>query len=301
MGTPPFAARCLSALIDAGHDVAAVFTRADKPAGRGRAVVPSPVKVLARQRGIPVLTPSTLRGGAGAVEGFSPDCVAVAAYGLLLPPEVLAVPRYGCVNVHASLLPKYRGASPVSAAILSGDTVTGVSTMLMSEGLDEGPVLLQETIPIAGDDTLESLTRTLADVGAGLLTRTLERLETGDITPAPQDPALASYCRTLRKADGLLTGELSARETYNRIRGLYPWPGAYFKAAGKTYKVTGAAPCGPVSGESGTLRAGGGRLVLACNSGAVEITEIQPEGKRRMSAAEFLRGARLPEETRLER
>jgi methionyl-tRNA formyltransferase len=303
MGTPAFALPCLKALLRAGHRVAAAVTQPDARSGRGLSARPSPVKLAAIESGCEVLEPASVRDASFTrrLEAIAPDLIAVVAYGKILPRSVLDVPPMGCVNVHASLLPRYRGAAPVNRAIINGDEETGVCTMLMDEGMDTGPVLLSEGLRIGDDETAAELAARLSVLGAGLLVKTVTLMSTGAITPVAQDESLASYAPMLRKEDGRIDWGKGSREVKNLVRGLNPWPGAHTGWEGRVLKIHRgeAAECqanGAVPGA--VLAAEGGVIRVMCGSGAFEITELQPEGKRRMSAAEFLMGYRLKEGVR---
>jgi len=300
MGTPDFAVPSLMRLSADGHDIAAVVTQPDKPKGRGYALAPPPVKVCAAELNIPVFQPPTLKDGAllPLLESVRPDLIAVVAYGKILPPYVLEAPPLGCVNVHASLLPKYRGAAPIQRCILAGDTVTGVTTMRMAEGLDTGDILLSAELTIGEYETAGELSERLAALGAELLSKTLRSLR--DITPRPQDDALATYAPMIDKNTAKLAFDRPAREIINHIRGLCPTPGAFALYRGKPYKFFGARPFGngadgspstanPVPGAVLTADAKNG-LVISCADGAVRITELQAPGARRMTAEAYLMG-----------
>ncbi len=298
MGTPAFAVPSLEALIDAGHDLVAVVTRPDKPRGRGREPAPCAVKAAAVARGVKVLEPVTLRDGSFTeiLKAMAPDVVAVVAYGRILPQDVLDVPPFGCVNLHASLLPKYRGAAPINWAIINGDRVTGVSTMLMDAGLDTGPVLLEEMVEIGADDTAEDLAIRLSTVGARLLCRTMDLLLDGRLKPRPQDESGATIAPVLTKDDGRIDWTRGAEQIRNQIRGLYPWPGAFTrwkKGLLKVHAARAASNAGQDATPGHVVGASEGAIDVACGRGVLSITELQPENKRRMSADEFIRGYRI--------
>lgn len=296
MGTPVFAVPSLKALAGAGFDVAAAVTQPDKPRGRGKVMTPSPVKAAAVELGVEVLQPARVRDTAflERLREIDPDVIAVVAYGKILPESVLDLPRLGCVNLHASLLPRYRGASPINHAIINGDAESGVSTMLMDKGMDTGPTLLEERVAIGPEDTAEDLAKTLSVVGAALLARTLKLLAGGEITPTPQDDSLATYAPMLRKTDGEIDWTRGAREIKNLTRGLYPWPGTYTRYSGRLLKVHGGRvldECPSAGCEPGTVaEVGGDGIVVCCGEGAFEITELQPENKKRMKAGDFVKG-----------
>ncbi|MCL4874433.1 methionyl-tRNA formyltransferase [bacterium] len=304
MGTPLFAVPSLRALTDAGHEILAAVTRPDKPRGRGLAPLPSPVKLLALEKGIPVLEPVKLRDESfmEGLKSLSPDLIAVVAYGKILPPAVLSLPPKGCINLHASLLPKYRGAAPINRAIMNGEKETGVCTMLMDEGMDTGDKLICERVPIGEDDTAEDLARTLSEKGAAVLLKTIDLVVRGAIRPVPQDDSLATYAPVLKKEDGRVDWTRSGIEIKDQMRGLYPWPGAFTCRKGSLLKIHRgvAKESSALAGEPGTvLDAGRDGIFVACGKGAFLITELQPENKKRMSAAEFVAGYRISKGERL--
>lgn len=303
MGTPEFSVPSLSALIDEpGFDVVCVVTQPDRPKGRGRKPAPSPVKTLALRHGIPVLEPLRIRdeGFIDTLRGLKLDFIVVVAYGKILPPSVLEIPKMGCINLHASLLPKYRGASPINWAIMRGEKETGVCTMLMDEGMDTGPLLLEERVSIGEDETAEELERRLSLLGPPLVVKTLKLLAEGRITPRRQDNSLVTYAPMLKKEDGRIDWRRSAQEIKNLVRGVYPWPGAYTHLRGKVVKIHRVRVYNDDSSmdlkgiEPGTvLNPSKDRLAVRCGSGVLEILELQMENKRRMKADEFLRGTRI--------
>lgn len=300
MGTPEFAVPILKALIDRSYRVVAVYTQPDKRAGRGQQVMSSPVKQLALLRGLDIVQPDTLRDSSTIEQlaSYTPDLVVVAAFGQLLPPKVLALPRFGCLNVHPSLLPRYRGASPITTAILEGDEVTGVTIMLMDAGMDTGPILSQKEVPISGEDTCGTLAAKLAQAGADLLMETLPLWVDGQIRPQAQDEGKASYTKIITKSDGQINWHLTAVEIWRRVRAFDPWPGCYTWWRGRRLKLTKVVPLGmkkagvspgkvialpqPEEAAVGVMT-GDGVLGLIC---------VQLEGKREMSAEEFVRGQR---------
>ena len=297
MGTPDFAVPSLQALAR-DHQVVGVVTQPDRPAGRGRRLVAPPVKEAAGALGLEVVQPPTLRRPE-AVErlvAWRPDLVVVAAFGQILRPEVLAIPPHGCLNVHASLLPRYRGAAPIPAAILAGDERTGVTIMRMDEGLDTGPMLAQADWPIGPDDTTGSLAADLARLGASLLVEALPGWLEGRIAPRPQDDAQATYCRTLQKEDGLLDWALTASHLDRQVRACDPWPGAYTAWAGQRLKILRARP---LPGRPGPGGAGPGRVVdlapgtgVVTGEGVLELLEVQLAGKSAMDVHAFAQGRR---------
>lgn len=294
MGTPEFALPTLKGLHDGGYQVVGVFTRPDKPAGRGRHPTPSPVKELALRLGLPVYQPATLRRPAAVelLRSLEPEVVVVAAYGLILPREVLEVPPHGCLNVHPSLLPRWRGPSPIPFAILAGDEFTGVTVMLMDEGMDTGPILARsEPVPIGPDDTTATLTPRLAEVGARLLLGTLPRWAAGEITPEPQDDAQATYSRLLKKEDGFIDWGRSAEEIWRQVRAFDPWPGAFTRWEGKLLKILSCRPLPDNSPEPpGTVVGLDAGAAVQAGSGLLKLERVQLEGRRPVGIEEFLRG-----------
>lgn len=301
MGTPGFAVPPLEYLISNRYTVVSVFTRPDRPAGRGRLLVPPPVKGVAQGWGLPLEQPASLRKAevVAQLEALAPDVIVVAAFGQLLPQSVLEIPRYGCLNLHPSLLPKYRGASPVAAAILAGDEFSGVTIMLMDKGLDSGPVLARAQIPVAAADTAGSLADKLSRVAARLLGEVLVRWLRGEITPRPQDEAEASYRGEITRQESEIDWHLPAVDIWRRVRAFQPWPGCYSRWQGKQLKIVEAVPfLGETGVEVGRVvllppPAGGGAATafgVVSGVGVVGVCRVQLEGKRAMSAAEFLRG-----------
>ena len=303
MGTPEFAAPSLEALLGAGCRPVAVFTQPDKPAGRHRVLGQPPVKKLALEAGLPVVQPVSLKDPfvQDDLRALAPDVIVVVAYGKILPPAVLEIPRLGCVNVHASLLPRHRGASPIAHAIWAGDAVTGVTTMRMEAGLDTGPVYLRREVAVGPDATTGSLTRDLARLGAGLLVETLIELEAGTLAPVPQDESLATSAPRLSPEDGRLDFTLSAESLERQVRAFLPWPGTWFEHRGERIKVFSAVVDARSAGarKPGEVLAGPA-LGVACGDGrALCLVELQREGKRALPAPEVLRGFPIPEGTRL--
>ena len=301
MGTPDFAAVILRRLLQRPDlvTVAAVVTQPDRPAGRGRRLEPPPVKVAAARAGVEVVQPVSVRRPrfAAWLRRVAPDVLLVAAYGKILPPAVLAIPPRGALNVHASLLPRHRGASPVSAALLAGDTVTGVSLMLMNEAMDAGPVLATATEPIAPDDTTATLTERLSTLGATLLIDTLPQWLTGTMAAQPQDSSQATYCRPLRRDDGRLHWDAPAAYLARQVRAMIPWPGAYTYWAGQQLKVWTATALSTDAGSAappvpGTVVERDRRPAVVCGEGLLALDQVQLAGRRRMAAADFLRGQR---------
>ena len=297
MGTPDFSVPCLRALIDSKHEVVGVICQPDKPVGRKQILTPPPVKTEALAHDLRVLQPATLRNGAGRaiLEELQPDLVIVVAYGKILPPDFLAYPKYGCVNVHASLLPRYRGASPIHWAILNGDSETGVTTMQMDEGMDTGDILLVKKVPIGPDDTAEALFETLSGVGAEAMLETIEAVEAGTLHPVKQDNSQAVNVGLLTKQLGEIDWSKPALQIHNQIRGLYSWPGAYTYWNGTVLKIHKARLSEQSSSKApGTVVQTKGGLLIACgDGGCLELLEVQLAGKKRMDAAAFLNGSGL--------
>jgi len=295
MGTPEFAAPVLEALVDA-HQVVGVVTQPDRPAGRGRRLVPSPVKQLAVERGLPTFQPNSLRppDAVAHLATWEPDVIVVAAFGQILRQDVLDLPPHGCLNVHASLLPRWRGAAPLAAAILAGDEVTGVTIMQMDAGLDTGPILSQGEVLIQPGDTRAKLGQRLARLGAELLVDMLPAYLSGNLVPRNQPDEGATYARQLRKEDGLLDWSLPAIELDRRIRAFTPWPGAFTTWHGRTLKVLQATPL-PATRQDvppGTVVALGDGAAAVTGSGALSLEEVQLAGKRSIDIDAFLRGQR---------
>jgi len=295
MGTPEFAVPTLWALAE-HQQVTGVVTQPDRQAGRGRTLVESPVKQVAMERGLPIFQPENLGGPEplAHLAAWRPDAVVVAAFGQLLPVTVLDLPPHGCLNVHASLLPRYRGAAPIAAAILSGDAVTGITIMRMDEGLDTGPILAQAECPIAHDDTTGSMTDKLAELGADLLLKTLDGWLAGTVEARPQDDAQATYCSQLEKEDGLLDWLKPAAYLDRQMRACDPWPGAFTRWQGKRLKVLRARPLPgwQGKGQPGQVLEIGKGIGVATGEGALELLEVQLAGKKPMPAAVFARGQR---------
>jgi len=290
MGSPEFSLGTLHALIDAGHNVVCVYAQPPKPAGRGHKETPCPVHAEALRLGIESRTPKTLRDPAEqrSFRDLDLDCAVVVAYGLILPAEILDAPRLGCLNVHASLLPRWRGAAPIQRAIIAGDTETGVGIMKMDEGLDTGDVLAEARTPIADDETAETLHDRLAAMGAALLVETLDAYAAGDITPRPQPVDGVTYAHKLDRAEGLLDFSRSAEELERTIRALNPWPGTWFEYAGTRIKVAAAEVVEGVSAAPGTVL--DEHLTIACGTGSIRPERLQRPGKGMTDAEAFLRG-----------
>ncbi|MBW3622137.1 MAG: methionyl-tRNA formyltransferase [Armatimonadetes bacterium] len=295
MGTPEFAVPPLIALLEAGHEVVAVVTQPDKPVGRKRTLTPPPVKAAALERGIPVLQPNSARSPAfhDQVRAYAPEVIGYAAYGKMLPQAFLDLPPHGCLNVHASLLPKYRGAAPIQWAIMNGETVTGVSIMRAEAGLDTGPVLLAAEEPIRDDDTAGTLAERLSHLGARLLAEGIRRAEAGTASFTPQDDSEATHAPLLTLETARMDWTRPARDLRNQVRGLNPKPGALTRYEGREVKVW-RAEVREGQGSPGTVLVveEAGPVVVA-GGGALCLTEVQPAGSRRMSGAEFVRGQRV--------
>jgi methionyl-tRNA formyltransferase len=301
MGTPDFAVPTLAAVLAAGHRVAAVYTRAPRPAGRGMAERKSPVHLYADRAGLPVLTPRSLRDAAGqqAFAAHGADVGVLVAYGLILPRPVLDAPRNGCLNLHASPLPRWRGAAPIARAVMAGDAATAAAIMRMDEGLDTGPVCLAESVPIGANTTAGELHDALAERGAALMVQALAGIERGTLTCTPQPEVGVTYAAKIDKAETGIDFTRPAGEVHNHVRGLSPFPGAWFAAGEKRERIRALRTrLVPGSGAPGTVL--DGALTIACGEGAVQLLELQRAGKRPMAAAEFLRGFPLPPGTRIE-
>lgn len=296
MGSPAFAASVLEYLVIEGYELVLVVTPPDRVVGRGRKIAPTSLKLEAAALGLPILQTGSLKKAEvfEKLASLDPEVIIVAALGLLVPPNVLGLPRYGCINVHPSLLPRYRGASPITSAIMAGDRFSGVSIMLMDEGLDTGPILGQCQVTILSCDTAASLTGKLAALGARFLGDVLPRWARGEITPRPQDVAQATYTRMLTKGDGEIDWSMPAEAIWRMVRAYQPWPGAYTWWRGKRVKLLETLPVGGI-GEIGKVvpvdRAGAS-FGVACGEGILAILKLQIEGGRVLSGAEFLRGQR---------
>lgn len=295
MGTPDFAVPSLKALVEAGHTLVGVFTQPDRPKNRGMKLQAPPVKELAIQSNIPVYQPEKLRDGSALeiIRSLEPELIVVAAYGRILPKEILDYPEFGCINVHSSLLPKYRGAAPIHWAILNGETESGVTIMHMAEALDAGDIISQTKTPIDPEETVEALHDRLALMGAALLVQTIEEIGKGMATRTPQDEAQVSFAPMLSRALSPMDWSRSALELHNQVRGLVPWPAATAEFSGARCKIWktkvldehSQQPCGTI------LEASNAGIKVACGGGSVLLVEeLQAEGKRRMSAADYLRG-----------
>ncbi len=296
-GTPRFAVPTLEELVAAGHSVALVVSQPDRPRGRGLELVASPVKQAAVRLSIPVSQPLAIKKNEefrGQLAGLRPDAIIVVGYGRIIPQWMIDLPRLGNLNLHASLLPKYRGAAPIQWAIASGESVTGVTTMRIDAGLDTGDIILQREAPILREDTAETLAPKLAAIGAPLMVETLRGLESGQVTPVPQDHSRATLAPILKKEDGRMDFSRSADELFNRLRAFQPWPGAFTTFKGKTLQVHRAEPSqGAEQLPPASIGVNGSRLSVGCaNNTALELIEVQVEGKRRMTVQEFINGYR---------
>ena len=296
-GTPQFAVPTLEALLAVGHEIPLVVTQPDRPVGRAQELQAPPVKQTALAAGIAVNQPDKIRNNVefrAQLEAIVPDAIVVVAYGRIIPSWMLGLPRLGCINLHASLLPKYRGAAPIQWAVAMGEAVTGNTTMLLEEGLDTGPILLQQSLPIAPEQTAADLFDALAKEGAPLVVKTLAGLEAGTIMPRPQDHAQATLAPILQREDGRMDfASRSAEELLNRWRGFQPWPGAFTSLDGKKLIVhrMSVADDQTGTGEPGAVLVKGKRMLVACARNTwLELHEVQLEGKRRIAVAEFLRG-----------
>ncbi len=298
MGTPEISATALRKLIDDGHNITAVISREDKPRGRGNVMTPTPTKALAIENNIPVYTPKTLRDDefASLLEKESPDLIVVVAFGKILPKNVIDFPKYGCINLHVSLLPKYRGAAPMQRAIMDGEKETGVSIMYMDEGLDTGDVIAKEVFPIGDEDDFETIHDRSAEIGGALLSKTIKDIKAGVVKREKQDDTIATYAKKVEKEDCKIDFTLSAKKLDFLIRGVTPIPGAFAYLNGKMLKINKAKPT-ERSGMPGEVIAlddkGDGAITVACGEGALVITAVIPEGKGKMSAGDFIRGRKI--------
>jgi methionyl-tRNA formyltransferase len=295
MGTPEFACPTLKALVERGENVVAVVTQPDRPKGRGQQTLPPPVKLLGQQYGIPILQPLKVRQPQVIEELrlLKPDLIVVVAFGQILPKALLEIPPCGCINVHASLLPRYRGAAPLNWCIINGEKETGVTSMMMDVGLDTGDMLLKRSTPIDPDEDTSTLNGRLSLMGAELLVQTIDLLAVGGLAPERQDDLLTCYAPMLKKGDGLIDWGKDAATIKNLVRGMTPWPGAYTHIGDRFLKVF-RVQAGPGQGEPGEiLSAGRDGIEVACGEGSIVIYELQLEGKKRLTAAEFLAGCKL--------
>ena len=303
MGTPQFAVPSLEALIEAGHEVLAVYTQPDRPKGRGGQVAMSPVKLCAQAHQVPVLQPERVRRpeSQAHLQSLAADIMVVVGYGQLIPQSIIDMPRLGIVNVHASLLPKYRGAAPIQWAVANGETITGVTTMRIDAGLDTGEMLLKQATAIGEEENSLELGSRLSQIGAQILVKTLADLEAGNLQPEPQNHAEATFAPILKKEDGAIDWTLSAEVIHNRGRGLLPWPGIYSTFRGHLFHIWKTKKAyDRSSGSPGTIHAEDRRLFVGCGQGTtLELVEVQLEGRKRISADAFLNGQRLTSEETL--
>ena len=294
MGTPDFAVPSLKALAECDkYSVKAVYTQPDKPVGRKKIMTPPDVKVCAEEYSIPVYQPDSFKDEAvvGELSRFEPDVIVVIAYGKLLPESVLNIPKFGCVNIHGSLLPHLRGAAPIQRSVIDGDRVTGVTSMLMDKGLDTGDMLIKKSVEILPDETAGELFERLSVLGTEVLFETLEKIENGTITREKQDDSLSTYAKMLSKEECVIDWNLSAQTVHNKVRGMNPWPVAAAEFKGKKLKIFKTEICQKSGKPSEVLSAD--PPIVACGSQSVKLVEVQLEGKKRMSAADFFRGQRI--------
>lgn len=295
MGTPDFAVPSLEALLCSPDQVVGVVTQPDRPKGRGQTLTPPPIKVLCQREGLPFLQPTKMKDPEflDALRAWQPDLIAVTAFGRILPPVILELPPQGCINVHGSLLPKYRGAAPIQWAVINGETETGITTIMMDAGMDTGDMLLQERVQIEPDETAGALSPRLAAVGGRLLVETIRRLKKGDLPRLPQDHTQATMAPLLKKEDGVIDWRRPAIEIANQVRGMSPWPGAYTYAGKERWMVCRATATGELAVDhppGSVARSGKEGILVATGQGLLTITELQPANSRKMSAAQYLAG-----------
>ncbi len=297
MGTPSFAVPTLEKLLSSRHRVNGVFTQPDRPSGRGRRITPCPIKQVALHRGLPVYQPDRLASEEWRVlVETTADALVVVAYGKILPPWLFTLPPFGAVNVHASLLPRYRGAAPIPWAIARGETRTGVTTMRIDRGMDTGDLLLQKAVAIGPEETSVELQDRLAVMGADLLVDTLDRLKAGQVRPRPQNPQLVSHAPMLKKSDGEIDWNQSSRQIFNRVRAFNPWPGAFTCRGRSLLRILKARPVTPLLQQQATgslWRWDSTRALVSCGEGWLELLEVQPENHKPIAASDFLNGLRL--------
>ncbi len=296
MGTPEFAVPSLKALTESHDEVVAVVCQPDKPVGRKKELTKPPVKIFAESQNIPVLQPEKIRNNEEFLESLKklePDLICVAAYGKILPKSILDLPGHGCINVHSSLLPKYRGAAPINWAVINGEATTGVTTMLMDEGMDTGDILLNEEITINPDDTSQTLTESLSELGASLLIKTIEQLKTEGLKPVKQDDSKATTAPILKKEHGLICWSKTAEQIRNQIRGLLPWPVAYTELQGKMLKIYDAEISGESASAGSVILADKNGLIVGCGKKSLNLLEVQLEGNKRMDARSFVAGRKV--------
>ncbi len=301
MGTPEFAQVSLQALLDDGRQVVCVITQPDKPKGRGYEMAMSDVKKLALEKSIPVHQPVTLKDGAimPLLEEYRPDIIVVVAYGQILPEYVLSFPKYGCINIHGSLLPKYRGAAPIQRAVIDGENVSGVTSMYMEKGLDTGDMLIKRELPISPEITAGEYHDALAVLGGEVLLETLDKIKEGTLTPEKQNDSLSTYASQLSKAEGEIDWNNTSEAIYNKVRGLNPWPMAYSFIGGKRFTIDFVYKCEQSGNPGKVLRADENGLIVGCGEGSVLIKDIKVEGKKKMSVGDYLRGHTIAEGTLL--
>ena len=295
MGTPDFALQTLQGLIDAGCKMVGVYTQPDRPKGRGKQLAAPPVKELAQKYDIPVYQPLKLRQpeAVAELEALAPDLIVVVAYGQILPKSVLEIPAHGCINVHASLLPKYRGAAPINKAIIDGETETGITTMYMDVGLDTGDMLVKKTLSIGPEETAGELHDRLASLGRETMEETLRQLCAGTLQREVQDDEQSTYASMMKKEDGRIDWNRSAQEIHNHVRGLDPWPGAYTTLNGELLKLAKTSPESAAGLPGSVIAADKSGVCVACGSGSLRIQQLQLAGRKRLAAADFLRGCPL--------
>lgn len=304
MGTPEFAVPSLERIITSGHNVMLVITQPDKPRGRGKKISYSPVKECAIMNNIDVLQPSKIKNNEelfNKLSQLNPDLIVVAAYGKILPEEILKIPKYGCINVHASLLPKYRGAAPINWAVINGEAETGITIMYMEKGLDTGDILLQKSIPILEEDNSETIHDKLAILGGDALIEAINKMADGTLKPVKQDSSRATYAPILEKSMGLIDWQEDATKIRNLVRGLRPWPVAYTYYKGNMLKIwTAEVYANEDKEKPGTVITADNTLIVKCGTDALRILEIQSEGTRRMTVEEYLRGHKIEKGEQLE-
>lgn len=298
MGTPDFAVPALDALVNAGHEIRLVVTQPDRPKGRGKKLSPPPVKIKAEEYGIRVYQPENMKGDEQfeILKSLSPDVFVVVAYGHILPARILDIPGLGPVNIHASLLPAYRGAAPIQWSIINGDAKTGITTMFMEKGMDTGAILLQEETDILDDDTSETLHDRLSAIGAGLILKTLDGLDNGTVVPVPQNHEKATLAPMLKKEHGRINWNDSSAKIDSLIRGVTPWPGAFSELEGTVYKIIRAVPAktGTTAKPGEVISSSGKELVIAAGDGCISIMEIQGASGKKLAVRDFLAGNKIP-------
>ncbi|WP_457678427.1 methionyl-tRNA formyltransferase [Thermovibrio sp.] len=297
MGTPHFAVPSLKRLYEAGYQISLVITQPDRPAGRGKKITPPPVKVEAQRLGIEVYQPEKVKENEELyrkLKEISPDFIVVAAYGKILPKWLIELPKFMTVNVHASLLPKYRGASPIQAALLNGEKETGITIMKVIPELDAGDILSQKRVEIKEEDDAQTLHDRLAELGGELLVETLPKVVSGEVKPVPQDESKATYCPKIAKEMGRVDWSLPAERIFNMVRAFTPWPGAHTFFKGKRIKITKAKPV-ELGGEAGKVIRAGKELIVGAGKGALKVERLKPEGRKEITGEEFVRGYRVKE------